>query len=109
MAPIGARIHTRIMIVAPMTPTRRSTPRVAAVARASSSISGGTIEQLDSARRDDQVIEIAKNGNEIGDQVNGAEGMCNDKENECFCIPGHAWVTCGQVDCIRFCFQCASL
>ena len=72
------------MSVAPILPTLRSTSRVAAAARASASTSGGMQphRQPDPARCDDQIVQIAKDGDEIRDQVNGAEGMRHDEEDQ---------------------------
>ena len=82
------------MITAPTLPTPLSTSRVAAVARASSNHLGWDQPncQPDSARRDDQVIEVAENGNEIGDQINRAERMRHNEKDQRFCIPGRARV-----------------
>lgn len=64
-------IHSRMTITVPTRPAPRSTLWVEAAARG-----------------DDQVVQVAKNRDEIGDQVDGTEGMCDYKKIKAFAYHG---------------------
>lgn len=41
----------------------------------------------DEGREDDEIIQISKHGDEIGDQINGGEGVYNDHRRKDLGIP----------------------
>ena len=40
----------------------------------------------DTERQENQVIEVTEYGNKVTNQVNGTEGVCQDKTDEDFCV-----------------------
>ena len=55
-------------------------------------------------RDDDEVVQVAENRHEIGNEVDRAEGVAGDRRRQCLRIPGSPWITTGEIEriCIAF-------
>ena len=64
--------------------------------------------QRQGERHQHYVVDIAKHGNEIGNQVNGRQGIGGDQRAWRFRIPWRAGILCSQPYGVRLIFYCAS-
>ena len=55
--------------------------------------------------KEQQVIQVAQHGNEVGDQVDGTQGVGQDQEREGAGVPGRARVAGGVSEGQQFGFQ----
>ena len=44
-----------------------------------------------------EIVQVAHNGDEVGDQVDGGEGVAHDARGQPLGIPGNGWVPAGEV------------
>ena len=58
--------------------------------------------QVDAKRCDDEIVEIAKNWDEIRDRVDRAEGVCDDKGSEELGVPRHSRIPVRKIEGVGF-------
>src|SRR5689334_19072590 len=46
----------------------------------------------------DDVVEVAENGNEIRNEIDGRERISGDQGGHCLGVPGYAWIASGKIE-----------
>lgn len=73
-----------------MQTTMRAAVRLTGRSYAAAASSRCSENERDAKRQDYHVVEIAQHRDEIGDQVNGRNGISGNRDRQSFCIPTYA-------------------